>query len=438
MKISVFGLGYVGTVSAACLAHQGHDIVGVDINEVKVNMINQGQSPIIEQDLEEIIKKGVSEGRLRATTDALEGIHHSDISLVCVGTPSNSNGSLNLQFVERVCREIGRGLSKKKSRHVVVVRSTMLPGSTEERVIPALEESSGLRAGQGFGVCVNPEFMREGTSVYDFHHPPFTLIGEHRERDSDVVAKLYETIDAPLIRVPLRMAEMVKYVNNAFHALKVCFANEIGNICKKEGIDGHQVMDIFCLDAKLNLSPYYLKPGFAFGGSCLPKDLRALLYHGRRRDLELPVLRSILPSNERQLKRGFELIKETRKKKIGILGLSFKASTDDLRESPLVGLIETLIGKGYDVKVYDRNVSMARLHGTNKRYIEKEIPHISTLMCASLTEVVEGAEVVVIGNQDPEFVKALEMVRPDQVIIDLVRITDDFSQTNGQYQGICW
>ena len=438
MKISIFGLGYVGCVSAACLAEQGHYVVGVDINDDKVNMINRGQSPIIEQDLEVIIKNCVSAGRLRATTNGLEGVNDSDLSLVCVGTPSNSNGSLNLQFVEQVCREIGQRLSEKKERHVVVLRSTMLPGSTEDRVIPALEEGSGLKAGQGFGVCVNPEFLREGTSIYDFHHPPFTLIGEHLESDGDVVAKLYETIDAPCIRVPLRVAEIVKYANNTFHALKICFANEIGNICKQEGVDSHQVMDIFCMDTKLNLSAYYLKPGFAFGGSCLPKDLRALLYHSRQRDLELPILRSILPSNERQLQRGFELIKETGKKKIGVLGFSFKADTDDLRESPLVRLIEILIGKGYSVRLYDRNVSMARLHGANKEYIEKEIPHISTLMCPSLSQVIEEAEVIIIGNKDPEFVQALEIARPDQIIIDLVRITDDFGQINSQYQGICW
>lgn len=438
MKISIFGLGYVGCVSAACLAEQGHYVVGVDINDDKVNMINRGQSPIIEQDLEVIIKNCVSAGRLRATTNALEGINDSDISLVCVGTPSNSNGSLNLQFVEQVCREIGQGLSEKEERHVVVLRSTMLPGSTEDRVIPALEEGSGLKAGQGFGVCVNPEFLREGTSIYDFHHPPFTLIGEHLEGDGDVVARLYETIDAPCIRVPLRVAEIVKYANNTFHALKICFANEIGNICKQEEIDSHQVMDIFCMDTKLNLSAYYLKPGFAFGGSCLPKDLRALLYHSRQRDLELPILCSILPSNEMQLQRGLELIKETGKKKIGVLGFSFKADTDDLRESPLVRLIETLIGKGYSVRLYDRNVSMAKLHGANKEYIEKEIPHISTLMCPSLSQVIEEAEVIIIGNKDPEFVQALEIARPDQIIIDLVRITDDFGQINSQYQGICW
>lgn len=438
MKISIFGLGYVGCVSAACLAEQGHYVVGVDINDDKVNMINRGQSPIIEQDLDVIIKNCVSAGRLRATTNALEGINDSDISLVCVGTPSNSNGSLNLQFVEQVCREIGQGLSEKEERHVVVLRSTMLPGSTEDRVIPALEEGSGLKAGQGFGVCVNPEFLREGTSIYDFHHPPFTLIGEHLEGDGDVVARLYETIDAPCIRVPLRVAEIVKYANNTFHALKICFANEIGNICKQEEIDSHQVMDIFCMDTKLNLSAYYLKPGFAFGGSCLPKDLRALLYHSRQRDLELPILCSILPSNEMQLQRGLELIKETGKKKIGVLGFSFKADTDDLRESPLVRLIETLIGKGYSVRLYDRNVSMAKLHGANKEYIEKEIPHISTLMCPSLSQVIEEAEVIIIGNKDPEFVQALEIARPDQIIIDLVRITDDFGQINSQYQGICW
>jgi GDP-mannose 6-dehydrogenase len=439
VRISVFGLGYVGSVSAGCLSGLGHDVIGVDVNPTKVDMINAGQSPVIEAGLDGLIAKGVEVGQLRASDNAPEAIVASDVSLICVGTPSDSNGNLDLTFVERVCQEIGQALAAKEGYHVVVVRSTMLPGSTEERVIPILESASGRQAGRGFGVSFNPEFLREGTAVHDFHHPPFSLIGEYDAQGSQVVADLYADVDAPVLIVPLRAAEMVKYANNAFHALKVVFANEVGSICKQQGIDSHQVMDIFCMDEKLNLSSYYLKPGFAFGGSCLPKDLRALLYHAHRLDLRVPVLEAILPSNELQVKRGFELIKQTGKKKIGVLGFSFKAGTDDLRESPLVELIETLIGKGYQVRVYDENVSLARLHGANRAYIEREIPHIATLMCGSAKEVMLESEVIVIGNKAPEFRLVLhQWVRPEQTIIDLVRIWENLDQLDAPYEGICW
>ena len=438
LRISIFGLGYVGSVSAGCLTALGHDVIGVDVNPIKVDMINAGKSPVIEAGLDALIAAGVKAGRLRADTRGGEAIAASDISLICVGTPSDNNGNLNLTFVERVCQEIGQALATKESYHVVVTRSTMLPGSTEEQVIPILESASGHQAGRDFGVSFNPEFLREGTAVHDFHHPPFTVIGQYDERGAKVIAELYADIDAPLLTVPLKVAEIVKYANNAFHALKVTFANEIGNICKRQGIDSHQVMDIFCMDENLNLSPYYLKPGFAFGGSCLPKDLRALLYYAHHLDLSLPVLESILPSNELQIKRGLELVKQAGKKKIGVLGFSFKAGTDDLRESPLVELIETLIGKGYQVKVYDRNVSLARLHGANRAYIEREIPHIATLMCDSMEEVIAESEVIIIGNKAPEFHQALQRVRQDQIVIDLVRILKDIDQLDAQYEGICW
>jgi GDP-mannose 6-dehydrogenase len=438
VKISVFGLGYVGSVSVGCLAALGHEVIGVDVNPMKVDMINAGQSPVIEAGLGDLIAEGVKASRLGAITEASEAVIASDISLICVGTPSNENGDLNLTYVERVCQQIGQALARKDGYHAVVVRSTMLPGSTEERVIPILERSSGRQAGQNFGVSFNPEFLREGTAVHDFHHPPFTLIGQYDGRGAEIAADLYAGVDAPLLIVPLKVAEMVKYANNAFHALKVTFANEIGNICKRQGVDSHQVMDIFCMDEKLNLSSYYLKPGFAFGGSCLPKDLRALLYHGHHLDLKLPVLEAILPSNELQVKRGFELIRQTGSKRVGVLGFSFKAGTDDLRESPLVELIETLVGKGYQVKVYDKNVSLARLHGANRAYIEREIPHIATLMCGSLEEVLAESEVIVIGNKAPEFRQVLQQVREDQVVIDLVRIVEDINQLNARYEGICW
>jgi GDP-mannose 6-dehydrogenase len=436
--IGVFGLGYVGSVSAGCLTALGHEVVGVDVNPIKVEMINAGQSPVIEAELDALIARGVETGRLRAETSAWEAIAVSDVSLVCVGTPSESNGNLNLTSIERVCQQIGQALAKKEGYHIVVVRSTMLPGSTEGRVIPILESASGRQAGKDFGISYNPEFLREGTAVHDFHRPPFSLVGQYDSRGARMVADLYTQVDAPLLIVPLKVAEMVKYANNAFHALKVVFANEIGNVCKEQGIDSHQVMDIFCMDGKLNLSSYYLKPGFAFGGSCLPKDLRALLYHGHRLDLRLPVLEAILPSNALQIRRGFELIRRTGSRKVGVLGFSFKAGTDDLRESPLVELIETLIGKGYQVKVYDKNVSLARLHGANRAYIEQEVPHIATLMCDSMEEVVSESEVIVIGNGAPEFRQVLQHVGRDQVIVDLVRILNDDDQLDARYEGICW
>jgi GDP-mannose 6-dehydrogenase len=438
VRIGVFGLGYVGSVSAACLAALGHEVVGVDVNPTKVDMINAGHSPVIETELDELIAQGVAMGRIRAVTSACEAVAASDISLICVGTPSDGNGNLNLTYVERVCQEIGQALASKNGYHVVIARSTMLPGSTEEQVIPILEGASARKAGREFGVCFNPEFLREGTAVHDFYHPPFTLIGEYDGRGAEIAASLYATLDAPLRVVPLKVAEMVKYANNAFHALKVTFANEIGNICKRQGADSHQVMDIFCLDDKLNLSSYYLKPGFAFGGSCLPKDVRALLYHGHRLDLSLPVLEAILPSNQLQIRYGFELIRRTGRKKVGVLGFSFKAGTDDLRESPMVELIETLVGKGYAVKVYDKNVSLARLHGANRAYIEREIPHIASLMCNSWEEVLAASEVIVIGNRASEFRQAVEQAGEDQVVIDLVRVAQDVGQLNARYEGICW
>ena len=438
MKVSVFGLGYVGSVSAGCLTALGHDVVGVDVSAMKVDLINAARSPVIEAELDALIAQAAAAGRLRATASAREAVLATDLSLVCVGTPSDANGNLNLTFVERVCREIGAALAEKDAYHVVVLRSTMLPGSTEERVLPILETASGRTAGRDFGVVFNPEFLREGTAVHDFHHPPFTLIGQLDERGAAAAAELYRSIDAPLLTAPLKVAEMVKYANNAFHAVKVVFANEIGNICKRQGIDSHQVMDLFCLDTKLNLSPYYLRPGFAFGGSCLPKDLRALLYHAHRLDVSAPLLEALLPSNELQVKRSFEMVKQAGRKRVGALGFSFKAGTDDLRESPMVELIETLIGKGYQVKIYDKNVSLARLHGANKAYIEREIPHIATLMCESIDEVLAESDVIVIGNKAPEFRAALERLRPDQVVVDLVRITPDAGALNGQYQGLCW
>ncbi|HSL45267.1 MAG TPA: UDP-glucose/GDP-mannose dehydrogenase family protein [Anaerolineales bacterium] len=437
-SISVFGLGYVGAVSLACLADNGHSIVGVDVSPIKVSIINEGRSPIVEEGLNELMCKGVESGAIRATTDSREAIHSTELSIICVGTPSNSNGSLDLRYVERVALEIGEALATKDAYHTVVLRSTVLPGTTEEVVIPALERASGKKCGVDFGVCFNPEFLREGSSIKDFYNPPFTVIGADDEKVAQSVVDLYSMLSAPVRVVPVRVAEMVKYSCNAFHALKVTFANEIGNICKASGIDSHQVMEIFCLDTKLNLSPYYLTPGFAFGGSCLPKDLRALLYHGRHFDLNMPVLASIIPSNNLQVDHAYRMVTEAGSKRVGVLGFSFKAGTDDLRESPIVELIERLIGKGYQVQVYDKNVSLANLHGANRAYIEKEIPHIAQLMMDTVDEVIEGSDVIVIGNNSPEFADVRQRVNGRHVVVDLVRAAGKQAVSSERYQGIGW
>ena len=437
MRLSVFGLGYVGCVSAACFAEEGNSVIGVDVNPTKVEIINDGKSPIIEDGINELIAKVVKTGRLSATTDSARAVHESDLSLVCVGTPSNQNGSLHLRHVEQVCREIGAALKTKEQRHTIVIRSTMLPGTVQNTVVPALEESSGKKAVTDFGICINPEFLREGSSLKDFYSPPFTLIGADDEETVAAVRGLYAKINAPVYATSLKTAEMVKYVCNCFHALKVSFANEIGNLCKALQIDSHEVMDVFCQDTKLNLSPYYLKPGFAFGGSCLPKDLRAINYKAKELDVEVPVLSAILPSNRLQIERAVEMVMESGKKRVGVLGFSFKAGTDDLRESPMVTLIETLIGKGFELALYDRDVSLARLVGANKEYIEREIPHISKLMRGGVDGVLADSDVIIIGNRAEEFRGIRERLRADQRVIDLVRLFDTQTSSDN-YQGICW
>src|SRR5713101_6255244 len=400
MKVTVFGLGYVGSVTAACLANQGHDVTGVDVDPVKIDLINQSRSPIIEPGLEDLIKDTVNAGRLRA---ALESTVLGNICLVCVGTPSNENGSLNLEHVFRVVGHIGDLLRETDSYHVVNIRSTVLPGTVEQFIVPLLEKRSAKRAGPDFGVCMNPEFMRETSAVRDFYNPPFTIIGAADQRSADTVARLYTKLQAPIEKTSIMVAEMIKYSCNAFHALKICFANEIGNLCKGFNIDSHTVMEIVCKDRKLNLSPYYLKPGFAFGGSCLPKDVRALQYRAKEMDVEMPVIQSILPSNRVQIEQAFDLVMETGRKKIGLLGFSFKAGTDDLRESPLVILAEALLGKGLQLRIFDKNVSLAKLVGANKEYIERQIPHLSSLLSDTIDDVINASEVIVVGNSAPEF-----------------------------------
>ena len=427
MRVSIFGLGYVGCVSAACLAREGHDVIGVDVNPVKVDIINDGRSPIIEAKIDELIKGAVSEQTLRATTDAGKAVRGTEVSLVCVGTPSNHNGSLDLTFVKAACQQIGKALAIKRRHHTVVIRSTMLPGTVAEAVIPTLERSSGRRAGRDFNVAINPEFLREGTSINDFYHPPFTLIGADDENTARQVRMLYARIEAPVITMGIKEAEMVKYASNCFHALKITFANEIGNICNALGVDSQKVMEAFCSDTKLNISPSYLKPGFAFGGSCLPKDLRAITHRAKQLDVDVPVLNSILPSNRHQLEQAVDAVLQTGRKTVGVLGLSFKTGTDDLRESPMVTLIEILIGKGLSLSIYDPDVSMARLFGANKKYIEQEIPHISRLLCTDLTEVLEGSEVIVIGKKDRRF-NQLSQNDGRHTIIDLIGLLEPAKQ----------
>jgi GDP-mannose 6-dehydrogenase len=437
MKISVLGLGYVGAVSAGCLAQDGHEVIGVDPERTKVDLINSGRSPIIEKGIGEIVAEQVAAGKLRASTDVAAAVRHTDLVLVCVGTPSLPNGGIDLRYIRRVCEQIGTTLKSHDGAPVIVMRSTMLPGTMRDVVIPILEKASGKKAGEEFGVCINPEFLREGTAVHDYYHPPKTVIGEMNRASGDLLAALYAKMPGPMIRTDIQTAEMVKYADNVWHALKVGFANEIGNICKAVEIDGHKVMEIFCQDQKLNLSPYYLKPGFAFGGSCLPKDVRALLYKAKTLDVQVPILSSILPSNQQQIDRGVQTVVEKGNRKVGILGFSFKAGTDDLRESPMVELVERLLGKGYDLKIYDKNVSLAVIHGANRDFILNRIPHISRLMVDSIDEVFAHAKTIVIGNASPEFADAPRRIGEGQTVIDFVRVSNSRTVL-GVYEGICW
>ena len=437
MRISVFGLGYVGAVSAGCLTAAGHDVVGVDPTAVKVNLVNQGKSPVIEKGLDDLIKRAVRDGHLRATQDGREAVHATDVSLVCVGTPSKTNGDLDLTHVANVSREIGEAIATKTSRHTVVMRSTVLPGTVRGLVIPLLENHSGKRAGCDFGVGNNPEFLREGTAVADFFSPPKTVVGAVDNLTLDTVTNLYKDLPGPVIRTSIEVGEMVKYVDNVWHALKVAYANEVGSVCKAVGVDSHTVMEIFCQDTKLNLSGYYLRPGFAFGGSCLPKDLRAFTYRARSLDLNLPVVNSILNSNEHQIDRGFDLIVASGKRKVSVLGVSFKAGTDDLRESPVLEIVERLIGKGYDVRIFDKNVTLSRLVGANREYLLKGIPHVSSLLVDTLDEALSHGETIVVGTNDPEFLRIGERLSSIHSVVDLVRI-DSRHLIGGHYDGINW
>ena len=433
MRISVVGLGYVGAVCSAAFAHEGHDVIGVDIDKTKVEIINSGKAPIVEKDLDILIEKGVKSGKLRATTDLKEAIQNSDITFIAVGTPSKENGNIDLTYIKEAAKSIGEVLKDKDSFHAVVMRSTVLPGTGKGVVIPLVEEFSGKKVGVDFGYASNPEFLRESTAIWDFYHPPKTVIGASDEKTSSVLEELYSFIDqneSPLFKTEIQVAEMVKYADNSWHAVKVTFGNEIGMICSRLKIDSHKVMDIFCSDTKLNISRYYLTPGFAFGGSCLPKDVKALTYKAKEIDEKTPLLNSLMDSNEYQIKRVFNsFIKPLRKKKVGVLGISFKAGTDDLRESPVLELTEMLIGKGYYVKIYDDNVIKAREEGAAKEFLETELHHINDRLRDNLQEVIDSSDVLIIGNGSKKF-KGLYEKYPEKIFIDVAAIEDKISDKN--------
>ncbi|MFC1442678.1 nucleotide sugar dehydrogenase [Streptacidiphilus sp. N1-10] len=438
MRISVFGLGYVGSVSAACLAGQGHEVIGVDVSRAKVDLVNAGRTPVVEERIGELIARVVESGALRATDDVREAIMGSDVSLVCVGTPSEPNGSLSTTYLERVAEQIGAAIAERGGWHTVVFRSTMLPGTCLNLLVPILEKCVGGTAGVDFGVAVNPEFLREGTSVRDFFDPPKTVIGELDPASGDVVASLYEGLPGEVFRVPIPTAEAIKYADNAFHGLKIGFANELGSVFQALGVDSHQVMDVFLADRKLNISPAYLRPGFAFGGSCLPKDLRGLVHAAQRADVSVPILAHVLSSNAEHLQRAVELVERTGKRRVGLFGLSFKPGTDDLRESPLVELAERLFGKGYDLRIYDSNVNLSRLLGANREFIETRLPHLAQLLTDSIDEVLEHAEVCVVGTRDPEVLSALPPGR-GPMLIDLIHLPDAAARrTEPGYTGLAW
>ena len=438
MRVVVVGLGYVGSVCSACLAERGHDVVGVDTSTFKVDCIRRGESPIVEKGLPELIGRAVKDGRLTATTRIAEAMPGADIVLVCVGTPSADDGSLDLTHVKRACAEVGAGLRGAGRFVTVVMRSTMLPGSVLKELAPVIEEAAGGKAGQDFGVAYNPEFLREGTAVEDFFGADYTILGAGCTRSGEALKQLYAGVGGELIVTEIPAAEMLKYVNNSYHALKVAFANEFGRLCKREGVDSHEVMRLMRRDTKLNISGAYLSPGFAFGGSCLPKDLRAVNSRARHNDMDLPVLMSIMRSNELHVAESVALIERFKLRKLGFLGLSFKAGTDDLRESPILRVIGTLVGKGYDVRLHDPSIDMERVLGANRRFVEDELPYLPERLRPSLDDVLAHAEVVVIGNRSAEYRTIGPRLRKGQIVVDLVAALDRATVTDGEYHGLAW
>jgi GDP-mannose 6-dehydrogenase len=434
MKISVFGLGYVGCVSLGCLAKNGHHLTGVDVNAFKVDLINKGQATILEKDIDTIIKDGHEQGRITATLDAKDAVKNTDLSIICVGTPSSPQGHLNLSYIFKTAEQIGEALKEKDRFHVITIRSTVLPG-TNEKFGKIVEEFSGKERGKHFSVVSNPEFLREGTAVKDYYNPSVTVVGGDHEQALEMVASLYQELDAPIEKTDIRIAEIIKYVNNSYHALKIVFANEVGNICKTMGIDSHKVMELFCSDTHLNISPAYFKPGFAYGGSCLPKDLKGLVTLGHDNYLQTPVLSGIESSNENQKKNAFELVTKTGKRNICFVGLSFKEGTDDLRYSPSVDLAEMLIGKGYNITIYDENVHMSKLIGANEAYINERLPHLSDLLDTDLEKAIQENDVIIVNHRNFEACKYFELLKGKEVI-DLVRIEE--LKSLPKYEGLCW
>ena len=444
MRISIFGAGYVGSVSAACLADIGHSVTLVDVNPIKVGFINRGEPPIVEPGLADMVAANVAAGRLRATSSPAEAIDESDVSLVCVGTPSTAQGDLDLTYVQRVCQQIGEALATKAKRgaapHTVIMRSTMLPNSVRGTVVPELEQSSGLTAGRDFQVAIYPEFLRESTAIADFFDPVMSVFGVG-DMDEATAAELLQSlnggIESDQIIVDYETAEAVKYVCNAWHALKITFANEIGNICKAAGIDGHKVMDVMCQDTRLNISSAYLKPGFAFGGSCLPKDLRALRRKAQQVDVDTPLCDAVMQANDKQIHKAFNMIQNTGLRRVSMFGLTFKSGTDDLRESPLVELAERLLGKGYALKIFDSDLNTALLTGSNLDYVSSKLTHLSELLSTGMDDALEHGEAIIVGKKEAGLSDALSSVQQDKHIIDLVRLTPE-SHSNGRYSGICW
>lgn len=437
MNISIFGLGYVGCVSLGCLAKNGHQVIGVDLNETKISFINEGKSPIVENEIDDIIANQRKLGKILATNDTIYAVKNSEVSFICVGTPSTPNGHLDLGAIYRVSEEIGKGIREKNSFHIVVIRSTVFPG-TNEKISKIIQKVSGKEINKEFSVVSNPEFLREGTAVKDYYNPSFTLIGSNNEKAIEMMKQIYEEIESPIIVTDIKIAEMIKYVNNAFHALKIVFANEIGNICKKQGIDAHRLMDIFCMDTKLNLSPYYLKSGFAYGGSCLPKDLKALRTIAHDYYLECPLLENIERSNEIQVKLVLDQLIQFNKQRMGFLGLSFKAGTDDLRNSPIIDIIEQLLGKGISIKIYDKNVHFSNLLGANREFILGKIPYISNFITDDPNEIIQDVDVIIVVNKEEEFKNILNNIPEDKIIYDLVNIDFENKEKMKNYTGIAW
>ena len=438
MKISIFGLGYVGAVSLACLARDGHEVTGVDIDATKLKLIGAGKSPIIEHGILELMEEVVASGRVGVTNNAVEAIENTELSFVCVGTPSLPNGDQNLNAMVGLTEQVGEALKSKATRHTIVIRSTVQPGTVQNTVIPLLEKHSGKKAGEDFSVCFQPEFLREGSSIKDYDNPPMTVVGSEDDVATGQLKDLFGELPCDFIQTDIRTAETLKYACNTFHALKISFANEIGRICQALGSDSHKVMNLLCEDKQLNISPAYLRPGFAFGGSCLPKDLRALLYMAKRDDVDVPMLSALLPSNRIHVEHALDMVLQRGERSIGVIGLSFKSGTDDLRESPMVDLVESMIGKGLKLKIYDPEVRVSQLIGANKKYIDEAIPHIGELMCESIEEAMENAGTVIVGLQGDDIMSELtRLSKPEQFILDLVGIKDR-DKLRGEFQGACW